>query len=93
MYLYQEFLDNPLTLELKFNRSHIQAKLPVVLNLAETALLLKNIPASLSLPCNILYGSGLRLMEVLRLRIQDIDFDYSSLQIWNGKGGNIVELH
>ncbi|MEG3755324.1 integron integrase [Psychromonas arctica] len=87
VYLYKEFLDNPLTLTLKFNRSHIQPKLPVVLNLAEMALLLKNIPAPLSLPCNILYGSGLRLMEVLRLRIQDIDFDYSSLQIWNGKGG------
>lgn len=87
VYLYKEFLDNPLTLTLKFNRSHIQPKLPVVLNLAETALLLKNIPTPLSLPCNILYGSGLRLMAVLRLRIQDIDFDYSSLQIWNGKGG------
>ena len=63
MYLYKGFLDKPLTLTLKFNRSHIQPKLPVVLNLAETALLLKNIPAPLSLPCSILYGSGLRLME------------------------------
>lgn len=34
-----------------------------------------------------MYGSGLRLMEVVRLRIQDIDFDYLSVQIWNGKGG------
>jgi integron integrase len=34
-----------------------------------------------------MYGSGLRLMEVTRLRIQDIDFNYLSVNIWNGKGG------
>jgi integron integrase len=34
-----------------------------------------------------MYGSGLRLMEVSRLRVQDIDFNYLSVNIWNGKGG------
>lgn len=34
-----------------------------------------------------MYGSGLRLMEVSRLRVQDIDFSYLSVNIWNGKGG------
>ena len=85
--IYKEFLDNPLTLDLKYNRSSAQPKLPVVLTISEDSLLLNNIPASLALPCKILYGSGLRLMEVLRLRIHDIDFDYLSLQIWNAKGG------
>ena len=87
VYLYKVFLNNPLTMNLKFNKSSVQPKLPVVLTISETSLLLNNIPAPLALPCQILYGSGLRLMEVLRLRIQDIDFDYLSLQIWNGKGG------
>ncbi|MEH6453384.1 MAG: integron integrase [Psychromonas sp.] len=87
VYLYKEFLDNPLTLELKFNRTTAQQKLPVVLTMTETASLLRNIPANVSLPIHLLYGSGLRLMEVLRLRIQDIDFDYLSVQIWHGKGG------
>ncbi|MGK0382949.1 MAG: integrase, partial [Flavobacteriales bacterium] len=36
---------------------------------------------------SILYGSGLRLMECVRLRLQDIDFDYKSLRVWNGKEG------
>ncbi|WP_019615818.1 integron integrase [Psychromonas ossibalaenae] len=87
VYLYKEFLDNPLTLELKYNRTTTQPKLPVVLTVTETAALLRNLPAAVSLPCQLLYGSGLRLMEVLRLRIQDIDFDYLSVQIWHGKGG------
>lgn len=87
VYLYKEFLGNPLTLELKYNRTSAQPKLPVVLTPEETSLLLKNIPASVALPIQLLYGSGLRLMEAVRLRIQDIDMDYLSLQIWHGKGG------
>jgi integron integrase len=87
VYLYKEILDNPLTLELRFNKAKAQPKLPVVLTVEETALLLKNLPTSISLPSSLLYGSGLRLMEALRLRVQDIDFDYLSLQIWHAKGG------
>ncbi len=87
VYLYKDFLDRPLTLELNFIRTTAQPKLPVVLTTNETASLLANIPANLVLPCKLLYGSGLRLMEALRLRVQDIDFDYLSVQIWHGKGG------
>lgn len=87
VFLYKEILNNPLTLELNFNRSTTQPKLPTVLTPEETALLLRNLPSSTALPCKLLYGSGLRLMEAVRLRIQDIDFDYCSLQIWHAKGG------
>lgn len=87
VYLYKEFLDNPLTLDLRFNRTTTQPKLPVVLTPEETGLLLRNLPASCALPIKLLYASGLRLMESVRLRIQDIDFDYLSVQIWHGKGG------
>jgi integrase len=34
----------------------------------------------------LLYGSGLRLMEAVRLRVKDIDFDYLSVMVWQGKG-------
>lgn len=87
VYLYKEFLDNPLTLDLRYNRTTTQPKLPVVLTPEETALLLTHLPASVALPVHLLYGSGLRLMESVRLRIQDIDFDYLSVQVWHGKGG------
>ena len=53
----------------------------------EISHLLPGVDARYSLLCKLLYGSGLRLMEAIRLRVQDIDFDYLSVQIWNGKGG------
>jgi len=87
VYLYKSILLKPLTLELNFNRTNVQPKLPVVLTVSEISKLLTNLPSSILLPSQLLYGSGLRLMESLRLRIQDIDFDYLSLQIWFGKGG------
>jgi len=38
------------------------------------------------LPIGILYGSGLRRMELVRLRVQDIDTDLKLIRVWNGKG-------
>ncbi|MFT7006110.1 MAG: integron integrase [Colwellia sp.] len=86
-FLYKDILKQPLTLELNFNRSHIQTKLPTVLTTTEIKALLTFINANHLLQCQLMYGSGLRLMEVTRLRIQDIDLSYVSINIWNGKGG------
>lgn len=86
-FLYKEILEQPLTFELNFNRSHIQTKLPTVLTTTEIKALLNRVNANHLLQCQLMYGSGLRLMEVTRLRIQDIDFSYLSINIWNGKGG------
>jgi integrase len=36
---------------------------------------------------SLLYGSGLRVSECLRLRCKDIDFDYKAIRVWDGKGG------
>jgi len=85
--LYRSFLDKPLTLTLNFKKTNTQPKLPVVLTPEETYTLLNEVSASASLPCYLLYGSGLRLMEAVKLRIQDIDFDYLSINIWQAKGG------
>ena len=87
VFLYQHIIEKPLTLTLNFNKTSTQPKLPVVLTMDEMALLLKNLPAQIALPCSLLYASGLRLMEVVRLRVQDIDFNYLSIQIWHAKGG------
>jgi integron integrase len=86
-FLYKEILEKPLTLDLNFNRSHIQTKLPTVLSTTEIKALLTFVNANHLLQCQLMYGSGLRLMEVSRLRVQDIDFSYLSVNIWNGKGG------
>jgi integrase len=65
----------------------LQHKLPVVLTTDEMRRLLAVTNAQQKLPVSILYASGLRLMECVRLRVKDIDFDYKSIRIWNGKGG------
>ena len=41
---------------------------------------------SYSLIASLLYGSGLRLMEALRLRVKDLDFDYGQIMVRAGKG-------
>lgn len=87
VFLYREIIKNPLNINLKFNKNSVQPKLPVVLTTLEITQLLKMISAQYALPCKLMYGSGLRLMETVRLRVQDIDFDYLSVMIWHGKGG------
>ncbi|MBQ4838548.1 integron integrase [Pseudoalteromonas luteoviolacea] len=87
VYMYKEIIKQPLSLSLKFNKSHRQQKLPIVLTEREIAALLTHCPHQHLLAVSLLYGSGLRLMEVLRLRVQDIDFDYHCIRIWQSKGG------
>lgn len=85
-YLYNKVLQQPLSLNLEFNRSHVSPKLPVVLTRAEIAALLNVIEPKYKLIAQLMYGSGLRLMEAVRLRVQDIDYDYFSVMVWQGKG-------
>jgi integrase len=87
VFLYSKILDRPLSLNLQFNNSKIPKKLPVVLSQDEVRALLAAMPQPFLLLAQLAYGSGLRLMEVVRLRVQDIDFNYGCLRIWNGKGG------
>ena len=87
VFLYNKFLKQPLNGELEFVNSGRAKKLPVVLTVEEIRHLLANVPSSKYLPIAMLYGSGLRLMECMRLRVQDIDFDYKVVRIWHGKGG------
>lgn len=87
VFLYKEIIHTPLTLELNFNRSQTTTKLPTVLTMLEIKALLNIVDANYALQCQLMYGSGLRLMEVVRLRVQDIDFDFHSIQVWHGKGG------
>ena len=86
-FLFREMVKRPLDLNLNFNKSSRQQKLPVVLTVDEITRLLTFLNVSVLLPCQLMYGSGLRVMEVMRLRVKDIDFDYHALRIWNGKGG------
>ncbi|NCF37019.1 MAG: integron integrase [Gammaproteobacteria bacterium] len=85
-FLYKRVLEQPLGNLGQFNRARRQASLPVVLNRLEVARLLQHLTGIPRLVASLLYGSGLRRSEAVRLRIKDIDFDHHQLQIWNGKG-------
>jgi integron integrase len=86
-YLYKEILQLPLGLDMRFNKAHVQPKLPAVLTPQEIKTLFHYIAPQHLLLCQLMYGSGLRLMEAVRLRIQDIDFNYNCIEVWHGKGG------
>jgi len=87
VFLYKEYFDNPLSLDLNYVRSSRQPKIPVVLTFAETARFFEQLPPLHKLQIALLYGSGLRLMECMRLRVKDIDFDFKNVRVFNGKGG------
>lgn len=69
-----------------YNKANKQRKLPVVLTPDEVNTLLAQLSGVPKLAVSLLYGSGLRRIELVRLRVKDIDFDYSQVQVWQGKG-------
>jgi len=85
-FLYKHIIKNELSLDLNFVKSNRQQKLPVVLTQNEVSLFFRNINKRHYLIASLLYGSGLRLMEAVKIRVHDIDFDYKNIRIWNGKG-------
>lgn len=87
VFLYSKFLQKPLGDVSAFRRSARQPKLPVVLTIVEVRMLLDKLSGEHLLMASMLYGSGLRRIELLRLRVRDIDFDHLQLRVWGGKGG------
>ena len=67
-------------------RSKKPTKLPIVLSQKEVQDLLANMSGMNGLIAKVLYGTGMRLMEVIRLRVQDIDFDRNEIVVRSGKG-------
>ncbi len=70
----------------EFTRSRKPRRLPVVLTREEATLLLKSMKGTYALMAGVLYGSGLRLMECVRLRVKDVDFGHSQIIVRDGKG-------
>jgi len=71
----------------EFTLSKRPKRLPVVLSSSEVAVLLQGISEPVYyLMASLLYGCGMRLMECIRLRVSDIDFDYQQIMIRNAKG-------
>jgi len=86
VFLYKHTLQNPIGELDNLKRAKKPKKLPTVLSKDEVKALLENLKGVPRLVCLLLYGAGLRISEALRLKVQDIDFDYHQLTVHNGKG-------
>jgi len=86
LFLYRNVLRKELPWIENVVRARRPQRLPVVLTQAQTRSLLIHLDGQIALMASLMYGGGLRLMETLRLRIKDIDFDYCQIVVRDGKG-------
>jgi integron integrase len=86
LFLYRHVLE----IELPWLDSVVRAKpsqhLPVVLSVTEVKAVLGHLRGEYWLIASLLYGAGLRLLEALRLRVKDIEFEYRQVVVRTGKG-------
>jgi integron integrase len=87
VFLYRNVLGRPLGNTIDGVRARKPKRLPVVLSQGEIRELLRHLDGNHWLPVCLLYGSGLRLMECLRLRVKDLDFGHRAILVRQGKGG------
>lgn len=85
-FLYKEVLEIQLPWLDEVEQAKKPKRLPVVLTEKEVQALLARIPQSCSLLARLIYGTGMRLLEAFRLRVQDLDFDRAEVLIREGKG-------
>jgi len=85
LYLYREVLRLPLG-DINALRARAPKRLPTVLTKTEVRNVLGNLSGVYGLMAHLLYGSGMRLMECIRLRIKDLDFGHGRILIREGKG-------
>src|SRR6266496_1744380 len=86
LFLYKEVLRHEIGWLKKVERAKKPPKLPVVLSRGEVKQVFAHIHGMPKLMAGLLYGSGLRLMECVRLRVKDIDFGYLRITVRDGKG-------
>ena len=86
MFLYSQVLGRDLESMGGFVRAHKPRRLPVVLTPAEVRAVLERLDGSSRLVASLLYGSGLRLLECLQLRVKDVDFEQREIRLRQGKG-------
>jgi len=87
LFLYRKVLEIELPWLDDVVRAKSQRRIPVVLSQHEVAVILAALRGQYQLIGRLLYGSGLRLMECLRLRVLSLDLDRLSLTVHSGKGG------
>lgn len=86
VFLYKHVLEQPLGSLEDLKRAKEPKRLPVVLSKNEARRILANLSGDARLMTELLYGSGLRQSECLRLRVKDVDFEFNQVWVRDGKG-------
>ena len=86
LFLYKEVLKVEIGWLDKVERAKRPTRQPVVLTRDEVHKIFTHLHGTSRLMASLLYGSGLRLMECIRLRVKDVDFGYASIVVRDGKG-------
>ena len=86
VFMYKHLYERELTLLPDTVRARTPRRVPSVLSHKEAMTIIAYMPSKYSLMFSILYGSGLRKSEMLRLRVKDIDFASQSILVFEGKG-------
>jgi integron integrase len=86
LFLYREVLNIDLPWLNNIGRPHQTKRIPTVLTRDEVASLLVQMEGTTALLARLLYGTGMRLMEGLRLRVKDVDFDRHAIVVREAKG-------
>jgi len=86
VFLYKHVLKQPLDKEINAVRASRKINIPVVMAREEVAQSIALMGGVSQLVVKLLYGSGLRIMEAVRLRVQDIDYNFKQITVRSGKG-------
>ena len=86
LFLYKQVLEIELPKLGGVTRAKPSTRVPVVFTVNEASQVIQNLQPPFSLMAKLQYGSGLRLMECIRLRVKDIDFEYKTITVRDGKG-------
>lgn len=85
LFLYREVLDKEVD-PIILSSAKRPERLPTVLTHEQVISIIDQLSGTYRLMGQLLYGSGLRLMECVRLRVKDVDFDYRTITVRDGKG-------
>ena len=86
VFLYKRVLKHPLEDRINAVRADKKVTVPVVMTRDEVATVLSLMEGTPQLMAKLLYGSGVRIMEAVRLRVKDIDYAMKQLTVRSGKG-------
>lgn len=86
LFLYREVLGMNLPWMAGIERAKRPQRLPTVLTVREVGAVLDRMEGTLGMMARLLYGTGMRLMEGVRLRVKDLDFEIRQITVRDGKG-------